>query len=242
MNGEKILLHLKRPLPVVCFDSVPSTNEHAKALARQGAAHGTAVFADLQTRGRGRRGRCFLSPAGGLYMSLVVDQEDALPGHLTTLAAVAVARAVREVSGHELQIKWVNDLLYGDRKVCGILTEGVVLDGALSKSVVGIGVNTGPAPDVPGAGTIGQSGRPYDRERLAAFIINRILESLPLVSAHMDGYRALCRTVGQRVSFDLGGARKTGLASGVDDDGALLVKTGEGLLRLIAGEVSVLPG
>jgi BirA family biotin operon repressor/biotin-[acetyl-CoA-carboxylase] ligase len=241
LNREEILTFLRHPLPVYCHESLPSTNDKAKALARQGAAQGTLVLSDTQTKGRGLRGRCFLSPFGGLYMSLVVDTKDAMPGHLTTLAAVAVTRAVREVSWHELGIKWVNDLLYEGKKAGGILTEGVASASGTIKQVIGIGVNTGPAPLPSPAGNICRPGEIYKRERLAALIADLILDGLPRIPAHMDEYRALCRTIGQQVSFEYGGEEKAGLAVGIDDDGALMVSTESGLLRLIAGDVSVQP-
>ncbi len=240
INRELILSYLGCPLPVYCHDSLPSTNDRAKELARQGTAQGTLVIAGTQTRGHGMRGRSFLSPEGGLYMSLVVDGGGILPGLLTTLAAVAAARAIREVSGHVLGIKWVNDLLFEGKKAGGILTEALATEDGTMRQVIGIGVNTGISP-FPGqyAGLSGP-GETYPRERLAALIADHLLSGLARIPGHMDEYRSLCQTVGRQVSFLNGDEQKQGLAVGIGEDGALLVDTRGGLLRLTAGDVSVL--
>jgi len=242
MNRERLASFLTAPYPLRLFDSLDSTNSYAKKWAAEGAPQGAAVFAREQTKGRGRRGRAFCSPPGGLYMSLVVENTQVSPGQLTTLAAVAALEAVAQVTGQRLHIKWVNDLLYQGKKVAGILTEGVIIQGILAKSVIGIGLNLGPEElPVPGAGSLYVKGQPADRERLAAEIMGRILSGLSQAPRHMASYRAHCINLGQWVSFEYENQPKTGLAEDVDNEGALLVKTREGPLRLIAGEVSIRP-
>lgn len=245
MNQARLKALLGQELPMRCFSTLDSTNTYAKRWAVQGAPHGASVFAQAQTQGRGRRGRSFHSPEGGLYMSLVVDSAGVSPGMFTTLAAVAALQAVGAVTGQNLQIKWVNDLMFEGLKVGGILTEGVIMDGALAKAVIGIGLNLGPA-DMPGdlsgiAGSLYRPGQEIDQERLAALIIRGILEGLPLAPAHLADYRAHCLTLGQLVSFEYENQPLTGLAEDIDDSGALLVRTDAGLIRLIAGDVSVRP-
>ena len=243
MDSGRIAALLGQEWPLRCFDSIDSTNTLAKQWAREGAPHGAAVLADRQTAGRGRLGRSFFSPEGGLYMSLIVDSAGIPPGQLTTLAAVAVLRAVAQTTGQMLQIKWVNDLLLDGRKVCGILTEGIVQGNTLARSVIGIGLNTGPMrfpeelQDI--AGTLHQPGRPVDREMLAARIISGILAGIPHMPAHMDAYRTHCLTLGQQVCFQHEGRPRVGVAASIDDDGALWVDTPEGPLHLVAGEVSL---
>lgn len=228
------------------FPSIDSTNTYAKAWARQGAPHGALVLADRQTAGRGRLGRQFFSPQGGLYMSLILDSRAALPGQLTTLAAVAVREAVALVTGQQLGIKWVNDLLLDGRKVCGILAEGIVMEGRLGRSVIGIGINTGPV-QLPeelrhSAGSLYVEGQLVDREALCqAIALNIILEGLPHIPAHMDSYRAHCLTLGQAVCFQHQGSSRQGIARAIDDAGGLWLDTQEGPLHLVAGEVSLLP-
>ena len=134
------------PAPVYVHERLDSSNQTAKRLALAGAPHGTLVLAGQQSAGRGRMGRRFESPAGkGIYLSLVlrvpVPASKALG--VTVGAAVAVARAVQKLCGIELGIKWVNDLYYQGKKVCGILTEAgtSVESGLLEWLVVGIGLN-----------------------------------------------------------------------------------------------------
>lgn len=246
MDKDKLLQYLGSSWPLRCFQSIGSTNTLAKQWAREGAPHGAAVLADQQTAGRGRLGRSFFSPDGGLYLSLIVDSAGQGPGQLTTLAAVAVREAVLETTGQQLRIKWVNDLLFDGRKVCGILTEGILLDGALSRAVIGIGLNTGPM-QLPQeleliAGSLHREGQLIDREALAACIIRRILEGLPAIPAHMAAYRRHCLTLHQQVCFAYQGRQREGVAAMIDDEGALIVDTAEGPLRLMAGEVSLHAG
>lgn len=244
MNKEAILRHLDAPISLQVFGEVDSTNNLAKAWAREGLAGPGAVLADRQTAGRGRRGRSFYSPEGGLYMSLVVDSLGLRPGQLTTLAAVAVAEAVLQQTGQALHIKWVNDLLLGGKKVCGVLTEGVLVDNQLKKSVIGIGINTGPAqfPEELAAiaGTLYTAGAPIHREQLAARIIQEILNGLPLIPTHIQAYRTLCLTLGRSVRFVQNNQVYEGVAVDVDDDGRLLVQTLSGILPVLTGEVALL--
>ena len=116
---------MERHAPVYRFDRLDSTNTRLKALAREGAAPGTVLLAREQSGGRGRLGRSFASPPGGLYLSMLL--RPACPPErclsLTPLAAVAARRAVLDCTGLSPEIKWPNDLLLGGKKLCGILTE-----------------------------------------------------------------------------------------------------------------------
>ena len=144
--------------PIYLYDKLESSNRTAKTLALEGAPHGTMVLTSQQTAGRGRLGRRFVSPAGkGIYLSLVL--RPGLPmteaQAVTVSAAVAVCRAVKRLCGLDLGIKWVNDLYYNGKKVCGILTEAGadIESGQLEWLVVGIGLNlTSTAADWPEQG------------------------------------------------------------------------------------------
>ena len=120
-----------------------STNTDLRALALTGAAEGTTLIADTQTGGRGRRGRTFASPEGGVYLStLLRPAPNTKTGLITCLAAVAACRAIESLCSLWVEIKWVNDLYLNGRKVAGILAEGVLApDGTLSAVVIGIGIN-----------------------------------------------------------------------------------------------------
>ena len=119
-------LHTRRfghPLRVVA--ETDSTNRLAREWAAAGAPEGAAVTADRQTAGRGRRGRAFFSPPGGMYLSVVLRPAAGIdPGWITSCAAVAVARAIERFAEFSVQIKWVNDLLIHGKKVCGIRSRG----------------------------------------------------------------------------------------------------------------------
>ena len=139
------------PAPIHIYDTLQSSNLTAKQLALGGAPHGTLVLTAHQKAGRGRLGRRFESPAGkGVYLSLILRPAlSAADAQSATIsAAVAVARAVKALCGLELGIKWVNDLYYQGRKVCGILTEaGTDMEcGQLEWLVVGIGLNLTTSP------------------------------------------------------------------------------------------------
>ena len=130
ISAEGIRLFLEDPqVEIKIFDAISSTNLEARQLAVSGmAGHGSFVDAMEQTAGRGRRGREFYSPKGsGIYLSVILEPKGTLEGSLliTTAAATAVYKAVKEVCGVKLGIKWVNDLYKDNRKDCGILTEAV---------------------------------------------------------------------------------------------------------------------
>jgi len=133
------------------LESVPSTNDAARALAEQGAPHGTAVLAAGQTRGRGTKGRAWHSPPGlGLYASFILRGPGggAVPSpHIIPLAAgLAASDAVRAASGVETRLKWPNDVIHDGKKLGGILSEGVSGGPGGDFAVVGIGLNVGQGP------------------------------------------------------------------------------------------------
>ena len=178
--------------------SLGSTNDRAKALALSGAPEGSLVVALTQTAGRGQQGRSFYSPAGtGAYMSLVLRPRTlTAPEDVTIAAAVAVARAAEALSARPTQIKWVNDVYLGGKKICGILTEGGAAPDGSPWAVVGIGVNllppTGGFPeelrDIAGAVT--KERRRGLRSSLCASILRRF----------MALYRALLRRMRERAA------------------------------------------
>ena len=138
--------HLKNKLDIHVYPIVSSTNTVLKEMAEQGAAEGTVVIAEEQNAGKGRMGKSFYSPSkSGIYMSILlrptISAEESL--FLTTSAAVATAKAIEDVSDKIAQIKWVNDVYIDNKKVCGILTEGVfnIETNHLDYAIVGIGIN-----------------------------------------------------------------------------------------------------
>ena len=240
---------------ILWFDTIDSTNTRAKELARQGAPHGTVLLADSQTGGRGRLGRSFHSPAGtGIYMSVIL-RPDCGPGdlmHLTCAVAVAMCDAVEAATGLRPGIKWTNDLVSGQRKLGGILTElGLRQDGKTDYSIIGIGLNCCQSEaDFPEeiraiAGSLsGVTGRDIDRARVVAAMLTSLRDMNDSLLAGREQmisrYRRDCITVGQDISLLRGEEVRHGKAVDVDEEGALVVLFPDGHLEAVnSGEVSV---
>jgi BirA family biotin operon repressor/biotin-[acetyl-CoA-carboxylase] ligase len=237
-----------------CHDELPSTSDVAKELAEDGAAHGEVVVADRQTAGRGRRGRSWVSPPGkNLYLSVVLRPE--LAPHrapeLTLLASVALCEAVR-AAGAEAVIKWPNDLLVGGRKVAGILTEMAADPDRVQWVVVGIGVNlNAAAEDFPDelraeatSVAVGRGG-PVPRALFAAALLGRLEGWLERHAAEgfapvRERWRELSGTLGREVRVTTGEGEIVGVATDVDESGALLVRGPAGFARVVAGDVHLL--
>ena len=220
--------------PRAHFRTVDSTNEQAKALALDGAPHGTLVTADEQTAGRGRQGRVWTSPPrSSLLMSLLLRELDERHVLLPLAAAVAVCEALEPL---ECRVKWPNDVWIDGRKVAGILLEGRPQDGW---AVLGIGLNVNLQPeDLPeelretATSIAAAAGEPRDLEdQLAALL--RSLDGWIGASqeAVLAAWRRRDAIIGRQVSWDGGEGR----AAGIDDSGALLV----GLQELNAGEIHI---
>ncbi len=254
LSVEGLKLYLDHPdVMVRLYDSVPSTNQAAKLAAVSGdAGHGSLVAALEQTEGRGRRGRSFCSPReAGLYFSVVLHPGEFLQESLliTTAAAVAVYKAVLEVCGISLGIKWVNDLFKDGKKVCGILTEAMTdfESGNIEFAIVGIGLNLFPGEEIPeeleniaGAlyDTEEEAGR-ADRNRLMAQIVNHLLketEDLSLSQVYIQQNFIL----GREIQIQDSGNLRKATAMAICPDGRLLVKEADGSeSKLSYGEVSV---
>ncbi len=256
LSADGVRRHLRHgELQLQVYKTISSTNTVLKGLAAEGAGEGLALIAEEQTTGRGRMGRSFYSPPeSGLYLSLLLRPEmqavDAV--RLTACAAVAVAEAIEALSGREAQIKWVNDIFVGGRKVCGILTEASVdcESGMMHYVIIGIGVNThvpdGNFPEelrgIAGA-AFGSEPVPELRCRLAAEILDRLSDYAadPAAPAVFEGYRRRSLVLGKEINI-LSPGRDPQPAVAVDlgEDYSLLVRLPDGSTRrLNSGEVSV---
>ena len=218
------------------LETVDSTNSLCRRLALEGAPDGTAVLADCQTAGRGRRGRSFQSAAGkGLFFSVLwrphCPPEKLLP--LTALSAVATCRAIRRVCGAEAQIKWPNDLVLGGKKLAGILTEMALEgeSGEVSHVVVGIGIN------------VHQKKEDFQGEVGAALLEEMDLlrrEVLLAPEKWLEEYRSACLNVGCDVQLLRGEERQRVHAVAVDEQFGLVVRHEDGQVETVrSGEVSV---
>ncbi len=242
---------------------VSSTSDVALRLAAADADDGTTVLAGEQTAGRGRRGRRWVSPPGGLYFSVVLRDAAPAPAPVTLTAGVAVAEAVRAAAGLPVEIEWPNDVVAPARpergavrrtvrraaKLAGVLAEAPRLGGAADPVVVGIGINVERAalpsgPARPASSLAAETGGPVDRaavfvETLAALARWRGVLAAGGPAPVLARWRELApMSRGAPVAWRAGGRRRRGVTAGVDADGALLVRCGGRVERLVAGEVT----
>lgn len=217
-----------------------STNADLRELAEQGAAHGTAVRAREQTAGRGRLGRVWVTaPDEALLMSVLIRRP--IDASRVPLLALTTAVAVSDaVDG--LQIKWPNDLLCPvGRKVSGILCEAEFLHGRLDFAVIGIGLNVHGHPNISGSTCLGDAfpdstwSVPILAERVRRCVLQRVRELHGDVQPVLADWRSRAHTLGRLVSV----AGLRGRAVDIDDDGALLIETGGGIRRVLAGDVNL---
>ena len=235
------------------FQETSSTNDVVEKLARDGVREGVVVLAESQSRGRGRLGRKWVSPAGlGLWFSVLLRPSLPLGAvtQLTIMAATAVARAVRTETGLVPQIKWPNDILLRGRKVAGILTELSAESDRISHVVLGIGVDVNVLEfpvELDGVATslAREAGRSFNRAALAAALFTELDRDYARVGrgdfpALAEEWEQQCVTLGQLVRIHIGPRMVTGRAESLDTDGALLVRSDYGHLeRIIGGDVVI---
>jgi BirA family transcriptional regulator, biotin operon repressor / biotin---[acetyl-CoA-carboxylase] ligase len=241
--------------PVLYFQSIGSTNDVAARLADRPASEGAIVLADEQTAGRGRRGHTWFSPpAAGLYVSVVLAPVRARVDHeratalLTLSVGVALADAIEAVTGLRIDLKWPNDLFAARRKLGGILAEAAGGGATGGAVVVGYGINVSAASFPPELGDRATSleselARPVDRtqvlvETLAA-LSRRYDELLDgRYDAILDAWRARAPgSVGASVAWETMVGRESGVTAGIDGRGALLVRAGDRIERIVAGAI-----
>jgi len=233
---------------VTWYSEIGSTNDVALRLAERGAVDGTVVGADLQTAGRGRQGRAWSSPPGaGLYVSAILRPSAAAAPLLTITAGVSVAEGIREATGLPTDLKWPNDVYAGGRKVAGILAESGMSDGLLNHVVLGFGINVNKAnypPEVAARATSieDELGRPIDRGLVLASCLSalavryRQLQMAP--HSVLDAWRSYAVSMlNRRVECTVGLRSVTGVAEDIDERGALVVRVGNEIVRVISGEV-----
>ena len=264
LNDTEVASYLpeKRMERVLVYDEISSTNTKLLSMAMDGAEDGQTVIADCQSAGRGRVGRSFVSPHGvGIYFSYLIrpdreagesfDVASWLP--VTAWTAVATARAIGTVSGMTPDIKWVNDLQFAGRKICGILTQTDLEaeSGAIRAMVVGIGVNVQQnIEDFPEelreiAGSVAMAtGTHVRRAQLAAEMVKEmdlLRASWPDASAeYLSFYREHCVMLGKEIMIHEGDKRTPAQAISIDPAFGLVVREESGLVRtLSSGEISI---
>jgi len=251
---KKIIKSIKKcnkSASVYFLNRIDSTNAFAREKARKGETEATVVIAKKQTAGRGRLGRSFISPKGGVYMSVVLRPK-ILPQDatiITAAAAVAVCRAIEAVSDKKCEIKWVNDIYIEGKKVCGILTEG---EFAGKKSfefvVLGVGINLfaprgGFPKELTFAGSIFK--RKFRKKKIKEKIICKFLNEFFYFYENLQEkefikeYQSRSILTGKEISYKKEDKTHTGRVVGIDENAQLLVKEGESTIALSTGEVQI---
>lgn len=237
------------------FTELPSTNGEAKKLAREGLPEGTVVVTESQTGGKGRMGRYWFTPrAKGLWFSIILRPpvNPVQTPQVTMVVAVAVAMAVRKHTGVAVGIKWPNDILVQNKKLCGILVELNAEMDRVNFMVAGIGINV----------NIDREELPEDISKIATSLkieVGQYIPRVPLLRAVLESleewyfcwlnkgfkpvlqkWRELCVTLDCPVTVHTMNGSYEGYALDVDDSGMLMVRTPDGAVqRLVAGEVSL---
>jgi len=237
---------------ILRFESLPSTNTELARLASEGAAEGVAILAEEQTAGRGRLQRAWSSPRGaGLYFSVLLRPAIAPSDWplITFVAALAVADALREAAGVQTDIKWPNDLLSGERKICGILAEAIETPAGRAV-VVGIGINLTQnafPEELAGVATSVSevTGQQPERETILAALLRALSRWYSLLS-EPGGRVKIVAAWSSRSSYANGRLVRVsngeevwqGTTCGVEHDGALRLNTTNGEMKLVrAGDV-----
>ncbi len=223
--------------PLHWFESIGSTNDAAKKLAAAGAATGTLVAADLQTAGRGRAANQWQTPPGSALAATVI-LHPALPAaqtaQLALLGGLAAQRAITAVTKLDALLKWPNDVLIGDRKVCGVLADSSFAGDRCEWVVLGFGINVNAAPQLSTAAALAtalavEAGAPVNRLRLLHALLAQLATLLPMLGTAQ--LSAACNAAlawrGVRVEVD-GAAPAAGVLQGLNADGALQLRTDDG--------------
>lgn len=226
------------------FPEVSSTNEVARSLAPN-CQNGTVILAETQTRGRGRLCRHWASPPGGVWMSLILKPEMplAMVYQINMAVSVAVSRAIFSLLGLEAGIKWPNDLLIRERKICGILMEVSAEVGRLDYAVVGLGINANvrlsnfPA-EWMATSLARESGHEVNRLDLIQRILMDIEEAYDMMGSSeiYEEWRRRSITLGRCVRITSNSGALLGVVEDLFEDGALLLRTESGLQRVLAGD------
>ncbi len=255
MDEKKIVCALDKNITLhAVFDEIDSTNTYLKTLCRtQPVMHKTAVLADSQSGGRGRLGRTFVSPKGnGIYLSVAFDAEDNADAVLlvTAAAAVAVCRVLNGYAREKAEIKWVNDVYLGGKKVCGILTEAVTdaTSGKIKTIIVGVGVNVCgyDAFDAELKEIVTTLDRHADNvpscDMLAAELINELCAVYDTLSDKnvMQEYRARSFVIGKYVTVLQNGIGRAAFVTDIDAEGGLCVTYADGEAEVLrSAEISI---
>ena len=226
------------------FWQTNSTMDVAKALAKKGAEGGTIVIAESQTHGRGRLGRGWFSPKGGIYLTLILKPEisPVYAPRINLMASIAVARAIRNLFGLKAELKWPNDVLIKGKKVCGILAEMEAETDVVNFVNVGIGINANTSVsqyEKRATSLKEELGKEVSRKEFLNSVLKEINRQQVLLTKGdlLEEWRDLSATLGRDVRIVAPGGEIIGQAIDIDTNGALILKADDGSLNTaIAGD------
>lgn len=233
------------------FEKLDSTNSKAKELAIKGAVEGTCIIASSQHDGKGRYGRTWSSPKSGIWLSVILspDIEPERAPLLTILAGIAVARTIRELCDLEATIKWPNDVLIDQKKVCGILTEAICIGDEVRHMILGIGINANfdiseLPEDVQNSATTlkNELGHVVSNDEFISNLLQNLDKCYKKLKQRkfrelLEEWRRLSTTLGREVKIRDGEEEIQGLALEIDEFGALIVRDRNGKSqRIINGD------
>lgn len=235
------------------FREVTSTNDIGKGLATEGASEGMIISSEMQTEGRGRRGREWASLEGGLWFSVILRPmvHARHVAKLSLLASAAVAKVIRRLYGLKTNVKWPNDVLVDGKKVCGILTESEIRGQKIGYVVLGIGVNTNfevqalPMHLRPVTTTLRHHLHgEVQREALLSELLKEIEFHYHTFEKQkfdviLEDWRSLAGFLGSDIRVQTDGEIVHGLAVDINNDGALVIRLRDGTMRnLTSGDIA----
>ena len=239
------------------YVKVASTQDKAKKFAGRGVAEGTVIIAETQTHGKGRLGRRWVSPRGGIWLSIILRPEITpmeVP-KITIIASLAVAKAIAELTSLEVKFKWPNDVLIRPipgiefKKVCGVLTEMVSEAGKVNYVITGLGINVNNRiPRTLRAEAISLKdvvGRNLPKQKLLRKVLEKFNKYYldfrkQRVGPILNEYKSNSAVLGKEVKIECPDRIIEGKALDIDEYGALIVETEDGKERVIAGDVTIL--
>ena len=238
---------------ILYYPELGSTMDKTARLAAEGADEGTVVIAEVQTEGRGRQGRSWVSRPGNLLLSVLFRPDISQLPYISVIGGLAAARAVRKVAGLNPRIKWPNDLMLDGSKVAGILAESAIEGESVCYAVLGIGMNVAHYPDDDEeiAGIATSVNRAAGKEVPRESLLRQLLMDLDDLYRRLPGpgrtgeqsgaeWSQLLETTGRRVTATFRDERFEGEAVGVDETGNLLLRLHSGeLMTLTAGDVTL---
>lgn len=257
MTREEFEKHKTGSWNVHIYDSCTSTFDVAREKIADGAAHGDMIVCDVQTGGKGRQGRKWMSPSGGIWMGIVLkpDMDISMLSSITLLCAVAVCRAMeRMFAGINAKIKWPNDIYINDKKVCGILTETILENKRAEYVIVGIGINAN--NDIEEfedeikntAISFRRLGLHVCREQMASYINDNMLDlideykkqrDLSFILEYYHSHMQWLAEQGVMKNTVTGEVSQRGKIAGIDQEGRLILESDQKTQKIVSGELSL---